>query len=54
MMEVVANEGGEETYEITFCKLEEMVLRNLPNPQDENYLSGPPGYTKARESRRGR
>lgn len=55
MMEVVvANEGGEETDEITFCKLEEMVLRHLPNPQDENYLSGPPGYTKARESRSGR
>ncbi|RVW86073.1 hypothetical protein CK203_037976 [Vitis vinifera] len=52
MMEVVANEGGEETDEITFCKLEEMVLCHLPNPQDENFLSGPPGYTKARESRK--
>ncbi|RVW58168.1 hypothetical protein CK203_110680 [Vitis vinifera] len=28
-----------------------MVLPSLANPQDENFLSGPPGYTKARESR---
>ena len=54
MMEVVANEGGEETDEITFCKLEEMVLCHLPNPQDEIFFSGPPGYTKARERRSGR
>lgn len=54
MEEVVANEGGEETDEITFCKSEEMVLHHLPNPQDGNFLSGPPGYTKAIESRSGR
>ena len=31
MEEVVSNEGGEATYEITFCKLQHMELLDLPN-----------------------